>query len=286
MTISVRIEADSINQYNSRLTTFVLEYPRIIHGEIMTHRVFSRNASSSRAIPVQKTIDRVLNDPFIPMSWGKNQKGMQASEDITDPFVVESLTRIWLKGRDAAVVVAQALMENGVHKQNANRGLEPYSYIQVVLTGTFWDNLYALRTHHMAEPHFRDLATKMLEAHNASTPVSLRDGEWHLPFVSEEERQSLDPMTAAKVSAARCARVSYLLHDGKKPTLEEDLALYGRLMEGDLAHASPTEHQARAQIGLNWGGNFGYGWQQFRKMIPNENVTEFTGLKKHVWSPK
>jgi thymidylate synthase ThyX len=80
--ISAKIIADSISEseYGDRITTFELEYPRFIHGELMTHRLFSRNAASSRAIPINKMMDQVLTAPAMPVEWGLNKSGMQAEE--------------------------------------------------------------------------------------------------------------------------------------------------------------------------------------------------------------
>jgi hypothetical protein len=306
MAITARVIADSAwEDGRSRLTTFVLRYPRFVHSEVMTHRVFSRNASSSRAIPVKKMIEQAMNAPAMPVFWGKNQSGMQAQEELSEAEILAA-KMVWLDARDAAVDHAQQLLSLGVHKQIANRILEPWMYIEVVITATDWANFYALRDHADAQPEIRELARVMLEAHQASTPQKLKQGEWHLPFISDEDRRNFGAATDGwllpKISAARCARVSYLKHDGTQSTVEEDLALFERLMGGNPKHASPTEHQARVPIvpefdsiqapddyTFSASAEFVFkpelrsnldGWVQFRKLIQGENVTSYKGFTK------
>ncbi len=290
--IEARVIKDSINWRNQRLTTFVLTYPRFIHAEIMTHRVFSRNASSSRAIPVAKMMAAIQDNPAMPVYWGKNQAGMQAAEELSDispgswegyPCLSprDTVKTIWLAGRDEELSRASRLAEAGLHKQIANRILEPWMHITVVLSGTDWDNFYWLRTDPAAQPEFRVLAEAMLEAQNASDPKSLEYGEWHLPFVSDEEQATLGLENARKASVARTARVSYNNHDGTSPDLFKDCELHDKLLTS--GHNSPFEHQAMPTNGRS--GNF-LGWMQYRSLIPNENHedAQFSRLirKKHV----
>jgi thymidylate synthase ThyX len=294
MAISAKVIADSRYFNGPRLTTFVLKYPRFIHSEFMTHRVFSRNASSSRAIPVAKMIQAVKDDPAMPVYWGKNIPGMQAAEELSAPEI-EDMKGFWISARNEAIRHAEEMVSRGLHKQIANRILEPWMHIEVVVTATDWDNFYALRNHSMAQPEIQELARKMLEAHNNSTPEALLPGQWHLPFIEEDDLGMLvhysitsekdDPTLFAKVSAARCARVSYLNHEGNKTTIEEDLNLYTRLMGGEIKHASPTEHQAMVPT-LNQTLNNRYpksnllGWIQHRKMIDGETQWEYSELIK------
>ena len=277
MGITARIVLDSISPKGKRLTTFSLEYPRFIHAELMTHRVFSRNASSSRAIPVKKMIERVKNDPAMPIHWGANMPGMQANEELglTSKALCQAY---WLKARDFAVEQAEAMLAVGLHKQVANRILEPWSHIAVLVSATEFGNFYNLRYHKDAQPEIRVLATEMLAAEKASAPMLLHPGEWHLPYIMSDEWSQFDLETLKKMSAARCARVSYLNHEGKNPTLEEDMKLFERLMAGFPKHASPTEHQATPSkpsiFPSKFWGNY-QGWDQFRKMIPGEYLPEF-----------
>jgi len=288
MTIVAKVIADSISPQGIRLTTLQLRYPRMIHSEFMTHRVFSRNASSSRAIPVERLIQDVLDDPAMPVFWGKNQKGMQAVEEIVGDERVER-EHNWLSARDAAVAWARILSARAVHKQLVNRLLEPWCHINVVVTATEWSNFFALRRHPDAQPEMRALADAMWEAREASTPQQLSDHteDWHLPYIGGDYLNNDQGgwQTMVKLSVARCARVSYLTHEGKPPNVEDDLKLYDRLVGSAPLHASPAEHQATPDyFGLDryemerWEhedehGNF-CGWRQYRKMLPNENVRD------------
>lgn len=284
--IEAKIVADSVGPNGVRLTTFVLTYPRFIHSEFLTHRVFSRNASSSRAIPVSKQIQMVMDNPAVPLAFTQNQKGMQggvALEGDAHDCAVEA----WMEARSLAVTMAKKLADLEVHKQYANRILEPFAHITVVCTATDYANFFALRCHEMAQPEIHALADLMYEEYNTSTPKELKEGEWHLPFVSEQEIEETKKSVlgglgacwenTVRFSVARCARVSYLNHEGKNPTNEEDHALYNRLLGAHPLHASPAEHQAKA-LGADKGnyrlGNL-RGWLQYRKTIEGENVGNF-----------
>ncbi|CAM6004849.1 unnamed protein product [Sphagnum balticum] len=221
----------------------------------MTHRVFSRNASSSRAIPVKKQIQMVIDNPAIPLAFTKNKAGMQGGDPLTEAEA-KCATEEWLLARDRAVEHAGGLAALEVHKQYANRILEPFAHITVVCTATDWDNFFALRCHEMAQPEIHALADKMYELYISQTPTTLNVGEWHLPFVSQQEvemeelQQSVEPRGGIRgyirKSVARCARVSYLNHEGKEPSFLEDFELYTRLVGSEPIHASPAEHQAMA----------------------------------------
>jgi thymidylate synthase ThyX len=277
---SAKVVEDSTNtaigsklDRGNRLTTLQLVYPRFIHAEFMTHRVFSRNAASSRAIPVAKMIEQVRSRPAMPIHWGKNQPGMQANEQL-EGEALAAVQFAWIQAAGAAADLAQVMTDVGAHKQVANRILEPFQLMQVIVTATEWANFFELRDHPDAQPEIRYLAQLMNAAMKASTPVfrlpSSGTAEcWHLPYVTEEERVEghFNPTYLAKLSAARCARVSYLTHDGSTPDAEKDLALYDRLVGSKPLHASPIEHQAANTIGSShWSKNF-KGWQQFREMV-------------------
>lgn len=283
MGIEVKIIADSISEAGARITTFQLKYQRFFHSELMTHRMLSRNASSSRAIPVSKVIDQVWNDPAMPTFWGMNKAGMQATKEIS-PLKRKLAKFIWRTSGKLACVGAWSMMKLGTHKQIANRILEPWQYIHVVVTATDWDNFFKLRNHKDAQPEFRELAAMMQKAMNESTPKVLKSGEWHLPYITDEELEHFSVNSVEGclplISAARCARVSYMKHDGKAPSIGEDLELYNQLMtrpytdkrgnfygKDDPVHASPVEHQAIPNDDPNeYSGNF-RGWIQHRKMI-------------------
>lgn len=263
-----------------RLTTFEVTYPRYIHAEIMTHRQLSRNAQSSRAIPVKRRLERVRSNPVMPIRWEKNQSGMQSkSEEVDDP---QGCSDSWLSAAETAAHFAEELANAGLHKQWANRGTEPYDTITVILTGTHWENFFGLRCHPAAQPEFQNLAWKMADLYYNERPRSLKPGEWHLPYIREEDfgNPICDLEAAVKVSTARCARVSYLNHDGTNTTIEKDIELHDRLLSD--GHMSPFEHAAevagtRSNMNPNpdvkWWGNFSPGWIQYRKLLPREVKT-------------
>lgn len=288
--IKAEIVCDSIAPSGIRLTTFVLTYPRFIHSEFMTHRVFSRNASSSRAIPVKKSIQMVRDNPVIPLAFTKNQKGMQGGAAL-DQEAHDAAVKAWLEGRDRAVEIAERLADLEVHKQYANRVLEPWAHITVVCTATDWNNFFALRCHEAAQPEIHELADQMYVKYGSSLPQVLNAGQWHIPFITGADFslpsewfakvcEGDDDLLQVKRSVARCARVSYLNHDATVPTIEQDLQLYDRLLGSNPIHASPAEHQARAEADPNLvSGNF-RGWIQYRKTLSNECVTKFTGFEE------
>lgn len=280
MTIQAKIIEDSISTEGKRITTFQLLYPRFIHAEVLTHRVFSRNASSSRAIPVTKMLAMVREDPAMPIHWGRNQPGMQAKEELLlgDRYLAEVL---WREAAQKAASVAERMVELGLHKQVANRILEPFQHISVVLTATEFDNWFELRAHPDAQPEIQALAIEMQKALAESIPQELDVGEWHLPYVTLDERNDRffknNPELLRQVSAARCCRVSYLKHDGSAASISDDLALCEKLVGAKPLHASPFEHQATPDelayeaSGPEWKqpkmhGNF-TGWCQYRKQI-------------------
>lgn len=262
--ISAKVIEDSVSN-GKRITTLQLRYHRYIHGEYMTHRVFSRNASSSRAIPVQKMLRQVWDDPATPVHWGKNQSGMQANEQLTGWRLCAAKV-MWKYSGRAACIFAYIGMKLGMHKQLANRILEPWQFIHVIVTSTEFDNFFELRDHKDAQPEICVLAKCMKYAMEHSPAKLLNQGEWHLPYVTKNERDALDLELLIQISAARCARVSYLTHDGKSPSIENDLALFKRLVGGAPIHASPIEHQAHpAETSTTKSGNF-IGWIQFRQV--------------------
>ena len=244
MIATARIIADSMNRNGQRLTTVQVRYWRAVHSELMTHRAFSRNASSSRAIPVRKMLAQVWNDPAGPIHWGANQAGMQAEQELTG-WRRSAAQALWRFSGRAMCAAAWAGMKLGLHKQVANRLLEPWQFITVVITATDWDNFFALRDHPAAQPEIRDLAVAIRTAMAASTPRQLQWGEWHLPYV----RPGVEIEEALKSSTARCARTSYLNHDSTAPTAAQDAELHDRLMLADPPHASPAEHPAQARPG-------------------------------------
>lgn len=236
---NVKIIADTLGNGRARITTFEVHCPRFLLAELNTHRIISKSAASSRAIPVAKRIEMVEKEPWFPAQFGKNKPGMQADEALTDEDDKHA-RMIWNNGIQAAIVTAEGLNTVKTHKQHANRPLETYAYVDIVLTATEWDNFWTLRTHSDAQPEFQELARVMKDAYASSVP---RHSMYHLPYTDDCPKQ----MTLEElfyISAARCARVSYKTQEGRSSTLEEDLALCKRLLDG--GHMSPFDHPARA----------------------------------------
>lgn len=295
MAYECRIETDSITKYGERLTTFVCTFPRFILAEVNTHKMISKSSASSRAIPVEKQLKKVLDDPFSPIYWGKNQKGMQAAQEL-DPADADEAKEVWLCARMDAMNSVNKLLDLDVHKQTANRLLEPFMWHTAILTGTDWSNFFNLRDNEMAQPEFREIAHWMRVLYNESKPKLLNDGEWHLPFTELAERECSD---AVDVSVGRCARVSYQTHEGKRDH-EADVSLARSLLSN--GHMTPFEHVARPMTSVernlfrkakrqyheqskSWEnigesyycGNLN-GWIQKRKMIHGES--DMLGVKR------
>lgn len=310
--ISAEIIADSISDVvdNKRIITYVLEFHRFILPEFNTHRLFSRNAASSRAIPVNKVVELVENAPAMPIHWGKNQAGMQAKEELAGEEK-EIVQNYWELSAENAVVVAELMNENGAHKQIVNRILEPFQMIRVVCTATEYDNFFYLRYHADSQPEIAELARVMWEAREQSIPEELQPGEWHVPFVNtsrdaagkryywnfitETEKVEIDLEDALKISASCCAQVSYRKAD---TSLEKALDIYNKLVTMKPVHASPFEHAATPMEnifgedytkhgtypqkgvthndikGNGWSANF-CGWIQYRQLIPDNVCNNF-----------
>lgn len=241
---------DSVNPLGTRLTTMRVTMPRFILAEFNTHRVFSRNAASSRAIPVKARIAHVEQHPFVPAVFGKNQKGMQAHEEIIEQHAAEAT---WRRAAQDAVAHATMLADLGVHKQLANRILEPFLWIDVIVSSTTWSNFFAQRISPLAQPEMMEVASLMKRALDDSSPEFLGWGQWHSPL--HENRD---------VAAGRIARVSY---DGafKDSTNDDADILLGERLQRDH-HWSPFEHIAQARRDLDTR-NFGPGWVQWRAML-------------------
>jgi hypothetical protein len=272
-----RIVADSISPQGIRITTFHLRYWRSIHSELMTHRVFSRNARSSRAVPSRV----LLTEPiFIPV-FGMNKPGMQS--DIIAPQELQMKWRY--EWQDLAAVCrdyVERWSKEGMHKQHANRPLEWFGWIDVLVTSTYWDNFWTLRISEYAQPEFDELARCMNLAMGQSSPHLIQSGEWHLPYVSSEEKKRYILHEQQIMSTARCARLSYKPFDGQAD-IEAEVRRYEKLVVSSPVHASPAEHQATPDEFIDdvpnlWNspelhGNF-VGWIQYRKTIPGEAVME------------
>ena len=289
--IKVEIVADSANSFGDRLTSLVLTYPRIIHSEMMTHRMFSRNASSSRAVPVDKMIKAVRENTFCPFEFQKSHKGMQGSEYFTGADRQECIN-LWLESAELALQQAEKMKAKCISKQIINRILEPYQYYTVLITGSKegWQNFFNLRcpsykligldeenvksrkewlekiqfssalhpsmypktdvewlqiNKGQAEIHIMDLAEKIYDAVNESTPKQLQAGEWHIPMISDLESLKLSTDDQIKLSVGRAANTSYtVVGDEKELTLEHAIKIHDKCVE--LVHSSVFEHCARA----------------------------------------
>lgn len=297
MSYTAKILADSVSPGGVRLTTMEVTFPRIVLAEFSSHRVFSCSSADSCMIPIEKSIQRVLDDPFLPVWWGKNQSGMQAVEELSDerrprewrPGELgtkggaymsdrEQARRQWLCSRDQAVASVRALQVIGLHEQIVSRLLDPFLWCAAIVTATEWDSFFASHCcKGLPSEGMRIIAEMTRELYHVCSPREVHYDEWHLPFVDDSEN-IIDPLYAAKVSAGRCARVSYFTHDGRRDPVE-DVALADRLRAA--GHMSPFEHAARpAERGecddiSGFFGNF-RGWVQYRKLIPNEAVYRST----------
>ncbi len=310
--ISAKVICDSISPSGVRLTTMELNYHRFIHAEAKTHRILSlddeeyeivlkqdvdlmddpilsRNASSSRAIPVKRMLHQVRENPAMPIHWGKNQPGMQAREEIECPPLAQD---VWKYASELAVDRAYELKDLDTHKQIVNRVLEPFQWIKVIVTATEWDNFFKLRLHKDAQPEIQELARCMKTAMDESIPVELHPGEWHLPYISADDCVKTTTDNFVKLSVARCARVSYLNHDNSAPDISKDIALADMLLES--GHMSPFEHIATPmdfvkdtfelawENGVThkdrdnnfWSGNF-RGFLQYRKLLDAWSVERY-----------
>ena len=261
--ISAKIIAHSKSSVTGKeIITFELIYPRFIHSELMTHRLFSRNAASSRAIPVTKMIEMVRENPASPIHWGKNQPGMQAKEELTG-CDLDATKSDWITAAKAAASIADRMVGYGAHKQIVNRILEPFQWMKTVVTSTEWDNWYWLRNHPDAQPEIKRLAEVMWEAKEASEPRLLQPGDWHVPYYddgswisSAYEDNTLEEALA--ISSSCCAQVSYRKLDD---SLEKAQDIFAKLIESKPCHASPCEHQATPmeESGEFWDESGDYG---------------------------
>jgi thymidylate synthase ThyX len=244
----------------SEIATLELCYPRFIHSEFMTHRHISRNARSSRAVPVQTLIAEVAANPVIP-SFRENKKGMQPGEYLAEQGAARQL---WLDVAAFSANKAAELVHAKVHKQWANRLLEPFSKIHVVATASmfWWGSFLALRDHPAAQDEIQELAQEIESALVNSNPAKRNINQWHAPYLQPEDfTPSSIPFRGPLVSAARCARVSYKPFDQETASIDKDLALAQKLIESN--HASPFEHVCTPGP---TSGNLP-GWQQLRHIL-------------------
>lgn len=276
---TAKVILDSISPDGIRLTTMQVRFWRPMLPELNTHRAISKNAGSSRARPSKAIIEQVAKDPWGPIHWGKNQSGMQALDEM-DEIDLDLARAFWIGAAKGTASSAKLMSMRGAHKQIVNRLLEPFTYVDVLLTATDWANFFALRLHEDAQPEMQDLARAIKGAMDASEPTLLQPGEWHLPYVTDEEKSMLPLDVQKKLSVSRCAKISYTAFDGTVEPIEKELDRYSRLIESQPMHASPCEHQATPDRWPEYGESWEYphqhgnlrGWRQLRKLLPNEYV--------------
>lgn len=313
--IKASIVADSKNEFGKRITTFVVTFPRIVLAEFNTHRMLSRNSASSRAIPYKKMLKSVMENPFIPIKWMKEHSGMQGTEYFSG-FKVWLFIKMWLLARTSAVIMSKTLSWMGLTKQICNRLLEPFMWHTVIVTGTEWENFFALRAHEAAEIHIQELAHLMLIEYNNSIPKVLMPGEYHIPFGDKIDVEKLIELgliennkelshneivkatndLSLKIATARCARVSYTVvgEESKPDNYINDIKLHDRLFAS--GHMSPFEHCAISMTKkefksgsyndddgeegtYGWSGNF-RGFTQYRKILAGENKKDSRVVQK------
>lgn len=286
-----KIILDSIAPSGGRLTTFQITLPRIVLAEFNTHRMLSRNSASSRAIPVEKMIKRVSDDPFVPTYFGKNQKGMQAETELEEVERVNA-KNAWTEACRSSIKYAQIFKDLGLHKQLANRILETFNWHTIVCSATEYENYFGLRDNAQAAPEIRDSAHESQELYKKNEPTLLEDGAYHLPYVAGPNYDLVQLVDAGysmkelcEISVGRCAAVTYLNQENQTdPAGDIDRAVKRLLPSG---HMSPFEHPAESLSRERWRsiakeqanewiedrvpmGNF-WGWLQLRKTIKNEH---------------
>lgn len=290
---SAKVICDSISEQGHRLVTMEVVMHRFILAEMNTHRAFSRNSASSRAIPVHKIIDRVKNDPAYPVHWGQEQKGMQSGPAKNAIFEL-TCRDTWDSARECAYLQAEFLSSKGLHKSLCNRLVEPFMWHTAIISATEWDNFFWQRCDPAAQPEMKAVADEMQRAYYTSKPKELAHGEWHMPYIYPQDWDDIktqypdEPqmghlLLLRMISTARCARVSYLTQDGIR-SLDKDIELHNRLVGS--GHWSPFEHvatpvvpetvsslQGQMQV-YHHSSNF-IGWKQFRKVFQGENRRNF-----------
>lgn len=242
-----------------RIVTLQMRYPRWIHSEFMTHRDRARNAASSRAVSVTKGLG---NNLFRPMDIPSEQRGMSGGDTLS-PQHKNAAYCIIDQMANFATASCTALSQLGVHKSVINRYLEPFAYIDVVCTATRWDHFLGLRDHPDAEPHFQRLAKLIRVALDGSEPVASIS---HLPYIGKDERGEHPLSECFRVSAARCAAISYLRPDFP---WEKELKVCDKLV--DNKHSSPLEHPATTSgVSAEYRSGPMTGWKTLRTTLQQD----------------
>ena len=266
-TITATVIEDSISTAGSRVVTLQLRYPRIVHAEQLTHRAQNKNSGSSRAIPTKKMLKQIFSDPAMPVEWGSNKPGMQAGAEL-EGWRLWGVRKLWATAAKFAAIMSWGMMKLGAHKQIANRVTEPYQYMNTLITATVdaWEAYFVLRCHPDADPTIRDLAIEIQTAIETSTPMPLGQDQWHLPYVTREERKTLSIDKQLKLSTARCARVSFEPFDGNA-NIAKEVERHDMLVGSVPIHASPTEHQCRPLEEMERQYGNLTGWCQYRSVV-------------------
>lgn len=267
-----KVILDSISPKGDRLTTFEVSYHRFIMAELNTHRAFSRNSASSRAIPFDRVRTDISKDPAVPVYWPRKGPGMYVNHEV-DLDSQGKAIKLWHIARIQATNVAAQMDALGVHKSVTNRLLEPFQFVTSIITSTTagLENFFAQRDSEQAQPEMRDLAIRMRLAYQASKPLQVEYGQWHMPYLDQRDYVQFDDdyEHLRRISAARCARVSYLNHSGMR-SWADDQKLYERLVTANPPHWSPLEHVARPYQAMRGKaeaeGNYD-GWQQLRHLV-------------------
>jgi hypothetical protein len=276
--IKAEVVADSISPAGKRLTTIQYTAHRYILAEFNTHRVFSRNARSSRAVPTAKMIEEVRTNPAMPIALARNKPGMQAGE-LLSVEEEQAVLELWIEGSRLSADLAEEMLKRGAHKQWTNRLLEPYLWVHGLVSSTEWDNWFDLRIHADAQPEIMALAICMKTAMDVSKPKFLQPSEWHLPYVLPEEAL-LSISDRCSLSVARCARISYTPFDGN-PSLEKEIERAKGLKASK--HWSPYEHQATPDEGIQVG--FETAWlhpKQHRNFVGWRQLRAMTDIHKEI----
>lgn len=283
MSYKCEMLADSIATNGKRMTTMLICFSRYVLAEIRTHRVIleddevemyfrgmddagrllSMNSTSSRAIPISKMIQKIKEDPFIPVFTGA-QKGMQGTDESENEALQEAAQTLWITARNNAISVAEELLKIGVHKQQCNRLLEPFGWVELIVSATEWDNFFDLRTNTQAAPEIYTIACMMQKCMQQSNPTILDIGEWHLPLICQEDRDSFSVADLRRISSGRVARVSYLTHLGC-PDPTKDMKLHDDLVSNK--HMSPFEHITTPAPYASFASGNLLGFTQYRKML-------------------
>lgn len=253
--MEVKVLLDSVNPYtNVRLTTLHCVYPQFIHQQVLTHRMFSRNSSSLRAI----SFDRASEEfEIVYPTWTEEKKGMQGNiitdedkQDLASSYVdcMYNDVRHWCKKLESL----------GVHHQDINNYLRPFQNIHTVITATDFENFFQQRLHESTKPDMQRLAQLIYTALEESKP---EENCHHAPMLNDLWDSTFSNEQLYLISAARLARISYFKWQDDP---QKDLELAKKLIENN--HPSPFEHIAFAQQDNEYYGNF-KSWKQLRHIL-------------------